>query len=67
MPDAGKAEPDNKQQKRSAGHSFLVPCDERSAKKQCLPNVLKVRLNAYHLKVVLRELYVLTSLMHCRM
>ncbi|KAM0921821.1 hypothetical protein ACQ4PT_006730 [Festuca glaucescens] len=39
MPDAGKAEPDNKQQKRSAGHSFLVPCDERSAKKQCLPDV----------------------------
>ncbi|CAM0949659.1 unnamed protein product [Alopecurus aequalis] len=38
--DAGKGEPDKKQHKRSAGHSFLVPCDERSVKKQCVPKDL---------------------------
>jgi hypothetical protein len=42
IPDAGKAEPDKKLQKRSAGHSFLAPCDERSGKKLCVPKV-KVR------------------------
>uniref|UniRef100_A0A8R7K5V9 Helicase and polymerase-containing protein TEBICHI n=1 Tax=Triticum urartu TaxID=4572 RepID=A0A8R7K5V9_TRIUA len=35
MSDAGKGEPD-KNQKRSAVNSFLAPCDDRSAKKQCV-------------------------------
>ncbi|XBJ11452.1 hypothetical protein VPH35_016147 [Triticum aestivum] len=35
MPDAGKREPE-KQQKRSAVNSFLAPCGDRSAKKQCV-------------------------------
>uniref|UniRef100_A0ACD5XMT5 Uncharacterized protein n=1 Tax=Avena sativa TaxID=4498 RepID=A0ACD5XMT5_AVESA len=39
VPDSAKAEPDKKQHKRSADHLFLVPCDDRSVKKQCVPKV----------------------------
>lgn len=58
MSDAGKGEPD-KNQKRSAGNSFLAPCGDRSAKKQCVARFgavevprVKVRQNHYPLKVM---------------